>query len=119
MVIEGETLALEAIQSLLRYIQSGSSTTANARGSYRSVDINAQYMARIVGDVNLKRKMKIVLDCGNGSPAVVAQPLFEALGCEVIPLFCDVDGTFPNHHPDPSQPKKFTGRAARIERIRR
>ena len=108
MVIEGETLALDAIQSLLRYIQSGAAVAAGtAQGGYRTADINAQYMARIVGDVKLKRKMKIVLDCGNGSPAVVAVPLFEALGCEVIPLFCDVDGTFPNHHPDPSQPKNL------------
>src|SRR5260221_313905 len=60
-----------------------------------------------VGDVNLKRKMKIVMDCGNGSPAVIAAPLFKALGCELVELFCEVDGNFPNHHPDPSQPKNL------------
>jgi phosphomannomutase / phosphoglucomutase len=105
MVIEGETLALDAIQSLLRRIQSGEYISGS--GSYRRESINDRYMARIVGDVKLKRGMKIVLDCGNGSPAVVAKPLFEALGCEVIPLYCEVDGLFPNHHPDPSQPKNL------------
>jgi phosphomannomutase / phosphoglucomutase len=105
MVIEGETLALDAIQSLLQQIQSGQFT--QGAGSYRSTNINDDYVKRIVGDVKLKRRMKIVMDCGNGSPAVVALPLFEALGCEVIPLYCEVDGTFPNHHPDPSQPKNL------------
>jgi phosphomannomutase / phosphoglucomutase len=106
MVIEGETLALDAIQSLLRRIQTNDFVTGTV-GKYSTQNINDAYIARIVGDVKLKRKMKIVMDCGNGSPAVVAQPLFEALGCEVIPLFCEVDGNFPNHHPDPSQPKNL------------
>jgi phosphomannomutase/phosphoglucomutase len=64
-------------------------------------------MNRIVGDVKLKRKMKIVMDCGNGSPATIAERLFSALGCEIVPLYCDVDGTFPNHHPDPSKPENL------------
>jgi phosphomannomutase / phosphoglucomutase len=106
MVIEGETLALDAIQSLLRRIQTNDFVTGTV-GKYSTQNINDAYIARIVGDVKLKRKMKIVMDCGNGSPAVVALPLFEALGCEVIPLFCEVDGNFPNHHPDPSQPKNL------------
>ena len=107
MVIEGETLALDAIQALLRRIQADDFTVGKNPGGYRTHHINDDYVTRITADVKLKRKMKIVLDCGNGSPAVVALPLFEALGCEVVPLYCEVDGTFPNHHPDPSQPKNL------------
>ncbi len=107
MVIEGETLALDAIQSLLRNIQSSSFVVAATPGTYRPHNINDAYVNRIVGDVKLSRKLKIVMDCGNGSPAAIAVRLFESLGCEVIPLYCDVDGNFPNHHPDPSKPENL------------
>ncbi|MEI6737546.1 MAG: phosphomannomutase/phosphoglucomutase [Pseudomonadota bacterium] len=107
MVIDGETLALDAIQALLRSIQAGDFIVGETPGSYRTHDSNDDYVNRIVGDVKLKRKMKIVMDCGNGSPAAIAVRLFEALGCEVVPLFCEVDGTFPNHHPDPSRPENL------------
>ncbi len=107
MVIEGETLALDAIQSLLRAIQGNDFTVGASPGSYRTHNINDAYVNRIVGDVKLKRKMKIVMDCGNGSPAAIAERLFSALGCEIVPLYCDVDGTFPNHHPDPSKPENL------------
>lgn len=107
MVIEGETLALDAIQSLLRHIQSNTFIVAATPGSYRTHDVHDAYVNRIVGDVKLSRKLKIVMDCGNGSPAAIAVRLFESLGCEVIPLYCDVDGNFPNHHPDPSKPENL------------
>lgn len=107
MVIEGETLALDAIQSLLRAIQANDFTVAASPGGYRTHNINDRYVNRIVGDVKLTRKMKIAMDCGNGSPAIIAARLFESLGCEIVPLYCDVDGTFPNHHPDPSKPENL------------
>ena len=107
MVIEGETLALDAIQSLLRGIQANEFTVAATPGSYRVHNINDAYVDRIVGGVKLKRKMKIVMDCGNGAAGVVAVRLFEALGCDVMPLYCEVDGSFPNHHPDPSKPENL------------
>jgi len=107
MVIEGETLALDAIQSLLRGIQANEFTVAATPGSYRVHNINDAYVDRIVSDVKLKRKMKIVMDCGNGAAGVVAVRLFEALGCDVMPLYCEVDGSFPNHHPDPSKPENL------------
>ena len=107
MVIEGETLALDAIQSLLRRINANDFAVAATPGRYRTKNINDDYVNRIVGDVKLSRKMKVVIDCGNGAPGVVAVRLFEALGCEVIPLYCDVDGSFPNHHPDPSRPENL------------
>ncbi len=107
MVLQGETLALDSIQALLRRIEADDFSLAPKPGSYEQRNIADAYVARIVGDVKLKRKMKIVMDCGNGSPAVIAAPLFKALGCELVELFCEVDGNFPNHHPDPSQPKNL------------
>lgn len=105
MVIEGETLALDAIQSLVRCIQADAFATGS--GTYESRDVADAYIARITSDAKLKRKMKIVVDCGNGAPGAYAPRLFREMGCEVIELFCDVDGNFPNHHPDPAQPKNL------------
>ena len=105
MVIEGETLALDAIQNLLRAIQSDDFSTGT--GTYETRDLTDAYMARITGDAKLARPMKIVVDCGNGAPGAFAPRLFRALGCEVIELFCEVDGNFPNHHPDPAEPKNL------------
>ena len=109
MVIQGETLALDAIQVLKRRIDAGDFERAAAgqEGTYETRDIFADYLARIVGDAKLKRPMKIVVDCGNGAPGAYAPKLFRAMGCEVIELFCEVDGNFPNHHPDPAQPKNL------------
>jgi phosphomannomutase / phosphoglucomutase len=105
MVIEGETLALDAIQSLKRAVEADEFATGN--GTYEARDIADDYVKRIVGDAKLARPMKVVVDCGNGSPGAIAPRLFKALGCEVVELFCAVDGNFPNHHPDPSQPKNL------------
>jgi phosphomannomutase/phosphoglucomutase len=70
-------------------------------------DVREPYLARITSDVKLARPMTIAVDCGNGSPGSVAPELFRRLGCKVIELFCDVDGNFPNHHPDPSKPENL------------
>jgi phosphomannomutase/phosphoglucomutase len=105
MVIQGDTLALEAIQVLKRRIDAGDFETGH--GTYETRDVSDAYLARIVGDVKMTRKMKIVVDCGNGAAGVIAPRLFKAMGCEVIELFCDIDGNFPNHHPDPAQPKNL------------
>ena len=109
MVIRGETLALDAIQDLKRRIEADDFLKAEGgtKGSYETRDLTDAYIARIVGDARLSRPMKIVVDCGNGAPGAYAPKLFRAMGCEVIELFCDVDGNFPNHHPDPSQPKNL------------
>jgi len=100
MVLGGETLAGDLIQGLRRRIESGDLATGS--GAYRTHDIANAYIDRIVGDVKLARPMRIVVDCGNGVPGAFAPTLYRRLGCEVTELFCDVDGTFPNHHPDPS-----------------
>ncbi len=105
MVIQGDTLALDAIQVLLRRIEADDFDTGS--GSYATADITDAYMNRITGDAKLRRKMKVVVDCGNGAPGAYAPRLFREMGCDVIELFCDVDGTFPNHHPDPAVPKNL------------
>ena len=105
MVIGGTTLALDAIQNLKRRAESGD--LKHGHGQRRSTDIEAAYIDKIVGDVKLSRPMKIVMDCGNGVAGAIAPELFKRLGCEVVPLFCEVDGHFPNHHPDPSKPENL------------
>jgi len=105
MVIDGTTLALEAIQSLRRRAESGD--LRHGKGERRSANVLPAYVEKIVGDVKLARPMKIVMDCGNGVAGGIAPELFKRLGCEIAPLFCEVDGNFPNHHPDPSKPENL------------
>ncbi|MGZ5569884.1 MAG: phosphomannomutase/phosphoglucomutase [Usitatibacter sp.] len=105
MMLAGETLAAEAIQDLRRFIEKGE--FSSGRGKLESADISTRYLDRIVSDVKLARPMTVAIDCGNGSPGAIAPQLFRRLGCEVIELFCEVDGTFPNHHPDPSKPENL------------
>ena len=76
-------------------------------GTRRQLDLVQAYVARVASGVKLARPMKIAIDCGNGVAGAVAPQLFRALGCEVTELFCEVDGTFPNHHPDPAEPKNL------------
>ena len=101
MVLKAETLAERDIQLLRRRIETGDFT--NGSGSSRRQDVIADYIETIVSDVQLARPLKVVIDCGNGVAGAVAPLLLRALGCEVIELYCEVDGNFPNHHPDPSQ----------------
>ncbi|MBI2277530.1 MAG: phosphomannomutase/phosphoglucomutase [Dechloromonas sp.] len=105
MVIGGTTLALDAIQDLKRRIEAGQ--LKHGQGQRRSADVLAAYVERIVGDVKLAHPLKIVMDCGNGVAGAIAPELFKRLGCEIVPLFCEVDGNFPNHHPDPSKPENL------------
>jgi phosphomannomutase/phosphoglucomutase len=105
MVLGGETLAAESIQSLRLRIENDD--LAHGKGAYRKQDIAEAYLQRITGDVKLIRPMKIAVDCGNGVAGAFAPDLYRGLGCEVIELFCEVDGTFPHHHPDPSVPENL------------
>nr|WP_290894601.1 phosphomannomutase/phosphoglucomutase [Azonexus sp.] len=105
MVIGGTTLALDAIQQLKARIEAGD--LKHGQGQRRSADVKAAYVDKIVGDVKLARPLKIVMDCGNGVAGAVAPELFARLGCEIVPLYCEVDGNFPNHHPDPSKPENL------------
>jgi phosphomannomutase/phosphoglucomutase len=107
MMIAGEALYGEAIQSLRRNIESGLPAPVSTRGQRRVLDLSDRYQRRIVDDVHLVRPMRIAVDCGNGIAGAYAPGLFRALGCEVVELFCEVDGTFPNHHPDPARPENL------------
>jgi phosphomannomutase/phosphoglucomutase len=100
MVLAGEAIYGEAIQSLYRRIVE--QRLGSGQGSYRQHDIRAAYLERILSDVKLARPMKIAIDCGNGVAGSIAGDLYRSLGCEVTELFCEVDGHFPNHHPDPA-----------------
>jgi phosphomannomutase/phosphoglucomutase len=105
MMVAGDTLAAESIQDLRRVVEKGEFSTG--AGKTEKADVSAPYLDRIASDVKLERPMTVAIDCGNGSPGAIAPKLFRRLGCEVIELFCEVDGTFPNHHPDPSKPENL------------
>jgi len=105
MVLCGEAIYGDAIQSLYQAIVDQKFTQGS--GKYSTYDIAAAYQKRIVDDIKLARPMKIAVDCGNGVAGAFAGDLYRALGCEVIELFCEVDGNFPNHHPDPAHPENL------------
>ena len=105
IVIGGETLAEDAIQDLYRRIVDG--RLAEGHGALRQHDITGEYIERIASDIQTGRSLKVVVDCGNGIAGDTAPGVVHAIGCEPVPLYCDVDGTFPNHHPDPSEPKNL------------
>ncbi len=113
MSMAGKTLYGDDITSLYDLIESNEFNSAT--GGYREVELLDTYLERIVSDVKLARPMKIAVDCGNGVAGVIATQLFEKLGCEVTELFCDVDGTFPNHHPDPSKLENLVDICAAIK----
>lgn len=107
LTLAGDPVYGDGLQRLRRRIEANDLAAAPAPGALRAVDIADAYLARIVGDVRLARTMKIAIDCGNGVAGAIAPRLYRALGCEVIELFCAVDGTFPNHHPDPAHPENL------------
>ncbi|WP_341643937.1 phosphomannomutase/phosphoglucomutase [Thauera sp. SDU_THAU2] len=107
MVLGGQTLYGDMIQALRTRIADDDLVRAAAPGALRTADVTEAYVERIVGDVKLARPMKIVIDCGNGVAGNIAPALFRRLGCELVELFCEVDGSFPNHHPDPSKPENL------------
>ena len=103
MVVGGTTLSGDDVQGLRQRIERGE--LAKGKGKRSSADVLDAYVERIAGDVRLTRKFRIAIDCGNGVTGMIAPRLYEALGCEVTGLYTDVDGRFPNHHPDPSHPE--------------
>lgn len=103
MVIGGVTLSGDAIQDILRRVEDGDYQSGQS-AEHKVLDITEEYVEKIVGDVKLKRQMSIIVDCGNGVAGKIAPKLYRRMGAKVLGLFCDVDGNFPNHHPDPSQP---------------
>jgi phosphomannomutase / phosphoglucomutase len=105
IILGGKSLSEATITDLYTRIQQGSFRSGN--GSLQTIDMNETYIQRICSDIQLARPLRIVLDCGNGIAGSIAPQLFRQLGCEVIELFCEVNGHFPNHHPDPSIPENL------------
>ncbi|MEO5694227.1 MAG: phosphomannomutase/phosphoglucomutase [Usitatibacter sp.] len=114
MMVAGETLAAEAIQELRKVVEAGKFAAPSKAGSITTADVKEDYLQRITSDVKLARPMTIAVDCGNGSPGAFAPELFRRMGCKVIELFCEVDGNFPNHHPDPSKPENLEDLIAKL-----
>ncbi len=106
MVMAGRAIYGEDIQAIRRMMEN-ETWEPKVGGTVRSVDVTADYQARIVSDITLARPMKIIVDCGNGVAGATAPAIFRAIGCEVTELFSEVDGNFPNHHPDPSKPENL------------
>jgi phosphomannomutase len=109
MVLAGKAIFGEEIQALRRRMETKDvvKVKKKARGRHAPMDIGAEYLARIVGDCTLARPMTIAVDSGNGIPGASAPSILRALGCKVIELYSEVDGDFPNHHPDPSKPENL------------
>ncbi len=107
MVLAGRAIYGDEIQGLRQVMQADSASAAAAPGSVTQTDVLAAYKDRIAQGIKLARPMKIVIDSGNGIAGASAPAIFRALGCEVIELFSEVDGNFPNHHPDPSKPENL------------
>jgi phosphomannomutase/phosphoglucomutase len=113
IVIGGRALSGPAIQALRDRILNRQ--LASGQGNSRSDSIEESYVDTIINDVAIAQPLKIVLDAGNGVAGAIAPRLFEELGCEVIPLYCEVDGDFPNHHPDPSVAENLTDLIATVK----
>lgn len=101
IVVQGTTLSEEGIKNLYHRIKNN--RLYDGDGSYKAIDIQEHYIKTLTRNVHLARPLSIVIDAGNGVTGAIAPQLFRALGCEVHELHCEIDGRFPNHHPDPSQ----------------
>ncbi len=113
IMLGGETLSGEAIQKLLHRIQSGD--FEHGQGARSEEDVRRVYLDRIIEDIAVAAPLKIVMDAGNGIAGELGPLLAEELGCEVIRLYCDVDGDFPNHHPDPGKPDNLVDLIQRVK----
>ncbi len=117
IVVGGETLSGAAITDLHARIAEDRLHEAGSRGTLDERDISDDYVERIAGDIQVSQRLKVVVDAGNGAAGVIGPRVLEAIGAEVTQLFCDIDGTFPNHHPDPSDPQNLTALIQMVERL--
>jgi phosphomannomutase/phosphoglucomutase len=113
IMLGGETLSGGGIQKLLQRIRTGDIT--EGQGSVSREDVRRDYLDRILGDIAVAAPLRVVMDAGNGIAGELGPMLVEELGCEVIPLHCEVDGNFPNHHPDPGKPENLEDLIARVQ----
>jgi len=114
MVLQGETLSEAEIKQIYQRILSADFSVGE--GSYAEQSLTADYSARVQADVKIERKLKVVVDCGNGVAGNVVPVLLRSIGCDVVELYCDVDGNFPYHHPDPSQPVNLQALIAAVKK---
>ncbi len=112
MVLGGETLAGDAIQKLLERIRNHNMSAG--QGSRTQEDVRSAYVERIVNDIAVAAPLRVVVDAGNGVAGELGPELIRELGCEVHPLFCEIDGSFPNHHPDPGKPENLEALIAAV-----
>lgn len=105
IMIAGDTLFGDDIQALRARIESSNFTSGS--GGLTQQNVAEDYIDRVSSDIALARPVRVVVDAGNGVAGAIGPRVLEALGCTVIPLFCEIDGTFPNHHPDPSKPENL------------
>jgi phosphomannomutase/phosphoglucomutase len=113
MMVGEETLYGETIQQVYRILKNGK-LTSDQPGTRSSYDVIPEYENYVLNDIRLRRKLKVVLDAGNGTAGFVAGPIFRKLGCEVTELYCEPDGMFPNHHPDPTLPEAMEDLAKKV-----
>ncbi|RLA05648.1 MAG: phosphomannomutase/phosphoglucomutase [Gammaproteobacteria bacterium] len=113
ITLANETLSGDAIQAIRIRIEEGRGHRGQGQLTREAAAVDS-YIDRIIGDVRITRPIRVVVDCGNGIAGSVAPRLLRSLGCEVVELYCDVDGSFPNHHPDPSQPENLIDLAALV-----
>ncbi|HEY2344687.1 MAG TPA: phosphomannomutase/phosphoglucomutase [Xanthomonadaceae bacterium] len=117
IVLGGETLSGDTIQNLYERIAEDRLYKANVPGSVQQREVALDYTNRVAEDIQLERKLKVVVDAGNGVAGMLAPEVLQAIGAEVLPIFCEVDGTFPNHHPDPSEPKNLADAIQMVQRL--
>ena len=117
VVVGGQTLSGDAITDLYTRISENRLHQTAEPGTLQQREVGEDYIERIAGDVQLDRPLKVVVDAGNGVAGEIGPKLLEAIGAEVIPLYCDIDGTFPNHHPDPSEPHNLEDLIQTVKRF--
>lgn len=117
IVVDGETLAGDAISNLYARIADNQLHVGQTPGTLERRDISEDYIQRIAGDMQIERRLRVVVDCGSGVPGATVPRLMAALGVDVEPLFCEVDGTFPHHHPDPSDPANLVDLVNMVKRM--
>ncbi|QOY62889.1 phosphomannomutase/phosphoglucomutase [Lysobacter sp. H21R4] len=117
IVIDGETLSGDAITGLYARIAEGRLHVADSEGALEQRDINDDYVQRVATDIQIDRPLKVVVDAGNGVAGELGPAVLQAIGAEVVPLYCEIDGNFPNHHPDPSEPHNLADLIQMVDRL--
>jgi phosphomannomutase/phosphoglucomutase len=117
IVVGGETLSGDAIADLHKRIADDRLYTASSPGTLAERDVAQDYIDRIASDVQADRRLKVVVDAGNGAAGVLGPRVLEAIGVDVEELYCEIDGTFPNHHPDPSEPHNLQDLVNMVQRL--